>query len=201
MGRYWWVYESLCAKSQHSSTGENLFRLDRRRAVGIWGSVTDWISGFRAALVVVRVGRRPVIVQKVCCSYRRSDRLKLQRRLGEVKAIGEIVCRCIAITQRRQPIGLFNKFENATEIMVCVRDISRSRVGRDDDQRHAEAVYVTATPLCAVRENLGGRNVIIPAAPIIPRDENRGVRPILAVADGVYDEATQDGPEPLLLRA
>ena len=55
----------------------------------------------------------------------------------------------------------------------------RPRVRRDDDARYTEA---EAYPI-----GLRRRNVVVPAAPVVPQNEDRRVVPVLALADAVDD--------------
>src|SRR5580704_1691592 len=63
--------------------------------------------------------------------------------------------------------------------MLPVRHVMRFRVGRDYQQWYAEAKLV--------RIVLRRRDVIVPAPPIVPRDENYGALPIRAFSDRVDD--------------
>jgi len=51
------------------------------------------------SVVVVRIRRWSTIVQKVFGAERRRDRVKLQRRLSKVKAIGKVIGGSVRITQ------------------------------------------------------------------------------------------------------
>src|SRR5207237_800642 len=66
------------------------------------------------------------------------------------------------------------------------RDVLRPCVRRDHDQRHAESVFVRIDDL--------RRNMIVPAAPIVPGDKNRGIRPVRTVADGIDDRCHPGRP-------
>lgn len=71
-----------------------------------------------------------MVVQEIICAQGSRNGLKLQRRLAEVKAVGKIVVSVrIGISERRQPIHLFNKVQNASEIVVHVRNVMRLGVG------------------------------------------------------------------------
>src|ERR1019366_3830023 len=73
--------------------------------------------------------------------------------------------------------------------MRSVRDMRRQGVGRDDDQRHTISIYVSATPLRAVGQDLRRRNMIVPASPVVPGDDDRGVGPVGTVADGIHNRS------------
>src|SRR5258707_12073654 len=113
---------------------------------------------------------------------RRGDCLKLQRSLIEVETIGEVIGRRVRVAERRQTEGVLSELQYAAEIMLRVRNVLRLDVGRDHDQRHPETIYIAASPGRAIHLHLGRRNVVVPASPVVPGDENRGVVPIEAVA-------------------
>src|ERR1700691_5679227 len=71
--------------------------------------------------------------------------------------------------------------------MLLMRDVLRFGVGRNDNQRHAEPINVAATPLCAIHQHLRRRNMIDPASPVIPGNENRCILPVRTVADRVHN--------------
>src|SRR5260370_28708193 len=68
--------------------------------------------------IVVRVQRRPFVVQKILRVQRRGDRLKRQRCLVEVEAIGEVIRRRIPVAERWQTEPRFHELQYAAEIMV-----------------------------------------------------------------------------------
>ena len=107
-------------------------------------------------------------------------------RLREDEAIGKVVSRGVGVTERRQIEGGLDELQDAAEIVSGVRYVRELRIGRYDNQRHAEAVDVSRSPAHAVIDDFG-RDVIVPAAPIVPGDDDRGVGPIGAVADRVDD--------------
>src|SRR6202042_358286 len=77
--------------------------------------------------------------------------------------------------------------------MLEVGDISRLGIGRDHNHGHAKPVYVAGSPTTAIVDD-GRSNVIVPPSPVIPGEQDRGVRPILAAADGVDDRGYPGWP-------
>src|SRR5580698_8113383 len=94
--------------------------------------------------------------------------LKCERRLVEIETVGKIVRIRISIAERRQPEGLFDEIQNASEIVGDVGNIFRLSVGRYNNKRHSESVYVARSPARAIVHNLGWGNMIVPATPIVP---------------------------------
>src|SRR5258708_37606729 len=70
--------------------------------------------------------------------------------------------------------------------MLRVRNVMRFRIWRDHNQWYPETIHIAASPLCAPHPHLRRRNVVVPASPIVPCDEDGRVRPIGAVADSIY---------------
>ena len=87
-------------------------------------------------------------------------------------------------------------------------DIAALRgVGGDDQQGHAKAIDVLGADAVGVDVSHAGRaDVIVQAAPVVPENEDDGVAPVNgsvewiaraaghALADGIDDVATHDGP-------
>src|SRR5215472_11523271 len=108
---------------------------------------------------------------------RRADADERLRRLGEIEAIAEIVGAAVAVVEARYAEILFGEMENAAELMLDVRDVTVPCVRRDDEQRHSEAQPHLIELL--------RRNVIVPAAPVVPGDEYRRAVPEWTRADRV----------------
>src|SRR5580692_7066260 len=62
--------------------------------------------------------------------------------------------------------------------------------GSYDDQWHTETVFV--------RINQRRRHVVIPSTPIIPRDDDDRIVPILALADGIDHRRNPGWPQPCI---
>src|ERR1700716_3085956 len=120
-----------------------------------------------SASVVVRVRRRRRVIQKILRVQRRVDRLKLQRRLSEVDAIGKVIRRRIRVAERGQTEGGLNELQYAPEIMLRVRNVLRLDVRRDHNQRYSETIHISASPGCAIHQHLRWRDVVVPASPVV----------------------------------
>src|ERR1700730_4636987 len=72
------------------------------------------------------------------------------------------------------PEVMLDETQNAAEVMPEIVDITCWRVGGDDNQWNAESILVVAF---LQRQN-GWWLVIVPAAPIIPSDNDRSIVPI-----------------------
>src|SRR5215469_17976721 len=96
-------------------------------------------------------------------------------RLREIEAIAQVVGSAVGIVETRHAEVLFGEMKNAAELVLDVRHVAVPRIGRDDEQRHAEA----QTHLV----ELWRGNVIVPTAPIIPGDEDGRAAPKRARTD------------------
>src|SRR5271156_1004312 len=76
--------------------------------------------------------------------------------------------------------------------MIYVRNVLRLGVRRPPKEGHAKAVDISRSPAHTVVNNRGC-DVVVPSSPIVPRDENRGVGPILTVADGIDNRCYPGG--------
>src|SRR6266478_6637910 len=81
--------------------------------------------------------------------------------------------------------------------MLLFRNEIRSHIRRDHNQRYAEAVDIAASPLRAIHQHLWWSDVVVVPAPIIPRYEDRRVRPIGAVADRIHHRRHPRRPRPV----
>src|ERR1700736_1259957 len=95
-----------------------------------------------AALIVVGIGAWALVIKEVRGLKRRIDGVERDRSLVEVETIGKVVRRSISIAQRRPGESLFDELEDAAEIVRDMRDVAGFGIGRDDDQRDTEAVFV-----------------------------------------------------------
>src|SRR5579863_298786 len=109
----------------------------------------------------------------------RAYRLEMARPLREVETVGKIVGALIGRAQRRQTECFFGEFQNAAEFVLYVRNVARFGVWRYDNQRHAKTQLERIVNL--------RRNMVVPATPIVPRDENRRIVPILTSPDRIDD--------------
>src|SRR5438045_2775312 len=91
----------------------------------------------------------------------------------------------IRVTQRLQPEHVFDKVQDAPEVMVDVGNICGLGIRRDDDQRHAEPIHISRSPTFAIVDDLWRRYMIVPATPIVPSDNYGRVGPERALADRV----------------
>src|SRR5262245_31074180 len=69
---------------------------------------------------------------------------------------------------------MLDETQNAAEVMPEIADITYWRVGGDHNQRNTESILVVALEQRSNRWRL----VIVPAAPVIPSDNDSGVVPI-----------------------
>src|ERR1700674_5489735 len=127
-------------------------------------SIVVWVFGWR------------LVVQEVLCVVRCWNFSKTIV-LMKVETIREVVGHSIRISERRQMVNPFDELQNTAEIMGNVGDIALLRERRHDDQRHAKPVFIRV-------DDCRG-NVVIPSSPIVPRDEDGSVVPILTAADGI----------------
>src|SRR5579871_6371982 len=119
------------------------------------------------------------MVQEVMAVQRRLDRLEGTRRAPEVEAIVQVVRTRVGRAERAEAERLFDELQDAAELVALVRDVRGLGIGRDDDQRNAKAELV--------RVILRRLYVLVPPAPVVPNDEDRGAVPIRAIPDRVDD--------------
>src|ERR1700689_243981 len=80
-------------------------------------------------------------------------------------------------------------------------DVSGLGVGGNHDHRHPESAPISATRLGTVRPTQHSRrDVVVPAAPVLPDKEDRGIRPVGTVAGRVNDRSYIGG-DPSLVKA
>jgi hypothetical protein len=109
--------------------------------------------------------------------------------LGEVETVRHAIGRCVSRIQSRQTEDGLTKFDEADVGVQSFRDIPGSGIGTQDQTADPTAI----AELCTVRPFFHFRRIdmIIPAAPIIPSDEDRSLRPQTAFNYGVH---LGDGP-------
>src|SRR5580704_3567863 len=102
---------------------------------------------------------------------------------------------------------MLNEAQNRTKIMPVIVHVACIRIGGDDNQWNTESVLIVALHTVQDRRLL----VIVPASPVIPSDDDRGVLPIGerlslhgvgagAVADGV-DNGSHPGGSAAIVAA
>src|SRR6266478_2024542 len=120
-----------------------------------------------AGSVVVGVDGRASVGQEMRGFQWRCDELEGLPRLREIKTIGEVVCGSVREAERGQlEIGL-DELEQAAEIVGDVRNVGALGERGDDNQRDSKTVFVGVLDL--------GRNVIVPAAPVVPGEDRKSV--------------------------
>ena len=72
------------------------------------------------ALLIIGVGRRPLVVQEVSCTELRGNRLELNRRVSEVETIGQVVCWPVRVSERRKTESSLDVFKDTAEIVRYV---------------------------------------------------------------------------------
>ena len=114
------------------------------------------------------------------------DRDELSRRVREIEAIGGRRGRAsIGRGELPEPEDIFREAQHARGFVLYVRNVAVLGVGRDYEQRNAEAEAVV------VFERR--RDFVIESTPIVPLNEDgRGV-PKLAFADGVHQRRHPSG--------
>src|SRR5580704_5795196 len=156
---------------------------------------------YRLPSIIVWVFGRCRVVHKIICVVWCRNLLKNIVPV-KVETIRKIIGQSVGISERRQVINLFNELQNAAEVVSDVRYISLPGKGRHHDQRHPKTVLVRV-------DNIRG-DVVIPASPIVPSDDDNGVVPVLALADGINNRRNpgrsqtciaRDGPIPARLES
>src|SRR6267378_1888039 len=75
-----------------------------------------------------------------------------------------------------------------------MRNVASPGIGRDHDERHAKTIDVARSPTGAVIDDLRRRNMVVPATPIVPSDDDGSIRPIGTATDGIYDGSDPGRP-------
>ena len=89
--------------------------------------MAEWVwPNHGGQLLLVWIGRRRRVVQEVVRFQRGINRLEYKRRLVEVETVREVVGIGVCIAQRRQIKILLNQVENTAEVVVDMRDLSRT---------------------------------------------------------------------------
>ena len=135
-------------------------------------------------LVVVRRSIRGPHTQKVCRRNWSRDYLKTDRFLPVVETVADAGRARVLITvggsaEQRQIERLLYEPLNAGELVLRVRNVVRLGVRRNDDARHAKTQ--------AFEVELRRRRVVVPPAPLVPRDDDGRVVPVLTLANRVDD--------------
>ena len=92
--------------------------------------------------------------------------LEGKRCLIEIEAIRQVVGARIRISERAEVKVGFDESQDAAEIVGDVRDVARLRIRRYHDQGHTKAELIGVVD--------GWSKVVVPAAPVVPGDENSG---------------------------
>ena len=109
--------------------------------------------------------------------------------MDEVETVRHAVGRCVSRIQSRQAERDLTKFDEADVGVQSLRDIPGFGIGTQDQT--ADATAITELGTVSPFFHFWRINVIIPAAPIIPGDEDRRLRPQTALNYGVH---LADGP-------
>src|SRR5579863_8147806 len=97
----------------------------------------------------------------------------------KVETVQRRGCAFVGLMQRRKAKSRFDELQKAAEFVLRVIHVARLRVWRDAEQRHAE------TESFAIE--LRRRHVVVPSAPIVPRDEDGRRGPQGALSDRIDD--------------
>src|SRR2546423_3076901 len=103
--------------------------------------------------------------------------------LGEVEAVGHVVGRLVAGVDRGQAKGLLAELHQAGVRVLRVRDV-RSLCVRAQDQACDSRPIGELRPVRPFLDH-GRRNVVVPTTPIVPGDEDNGIRPESTLDDGI----------------
>jgi hypothetical protein len=109
--------------------------------------------------------------------------------LAEVETVRHAIGRCVSRIQSRQAEDGLAEFDETDVGVQSLRDIPSFGIGTQDQTADPTAI----AELCTVSPffHFQRINVIIPAAPVIPGDEDRRLRPQAALNYGVH---LTDGP-------
>lgn len=120
----------------------------------------------------------------------------------EIEELVKVVLRPgISKTEIPEAEDSLNRLQDAAKIAVLVADVTRlRRISRNHEQRHPEASLIVLLAPAFFKD---GWNMVVPAAPIVPRNEDGGVFPIAGavvavgiVADGIHDRRYPRGALP-----
>src|ERR1019366_1695472 len=70
----------------------------------------------------------------------------------------------------------FGKAQHAAEVVGGIVNVACRSVGRDYEQGNAKSIHIGLAP--AGCRNRRRRNMVVPAAPIVPRNKDRSVLPV-----------------------
>src|SRR5918996_4545509 len=85
----------------------------------------------------------------------------------------------VSVRELRQSPVVLHEPQYARELAELVRHEAALRVGRDNEQRHADPEPEVV--------DLRWRDVVVEPAVVVPGDEDGGVLPVWALHDGVHD--------------
>src|SRR5580658_6005041 len=74
---------------------------------------------------------------------------------------------------------ILNELEDAPVLVLHVRDVAALRIWRDDEQRYAKAEPIVV--------DVARRHVVVPSAPLVPHDHDRGRVPKRTLTDRIDD--------------
>ena len=80
-------------------------------------------------LVIIGVGRRPLVVQEVSRIELGGNRPEREWCVGEVETIGQVICWPVRVSERGKAEGSLNVFEDTAEIVRNMGDISGFGIG------------------------------------------------------------------------
>ena len=102
------------------------------------------------------------------------------RRLSVIERILQVVGGRIGRAEVFGAERFFGEMQNAAELVLHVRNVTRLHdVGRDEQQRNAEAQLVVVAPVW--------HDVVEEAAPVVPSDDDGGRIPVRTLPNGVHD--------------
>src|SRR4029077_15988809 len=117
------------------------------------------------------------VIQEIACILGCTHTLEGPGCLVQMEEAAQI-CRSTVVGKSEltfwNPEVMLDETQNAAEVMPEIVDVTCRRVGGDDKQRNAESILVVAF----VQRQNGWWLVIVPAAPVIPGDKDKGVAPI-----------------------
>jgi len=132
---------------------------------------------FDPSSVVIGINGRTRVIDEITGVERCLDCLERARSLREVEEFRQVRAGARVREIQRSlldSVVLFNKAQDTAEIKMVVVDVARFCVGGNDDERNAEAILIIAEWL---RQNRW-RLMVVPAAPIVPSNQDRSVVPI-----------------------
>src|ERR1700722_15793795 len=149
-----------------------------------------------SASVIVGSDERGALVEKSGRRIARRDGAETPWCLRKVEAIENARGSRVGVAARRRADGrqveyLFDELQNAAELVLRVRyvagaeTVSDARVGGNDDAGHANAE--------PAKIELRWRHIVVPAAPVVPKNDDRRRVPVRAAADRIDDRGHPRG--------